>query len=48
MDKQKYYTKYWVDIIKMRYSTEVKYRKFVKVYDFLSFARSFSGKYGRN
>ena len=30
----------------MRYSTEPKYRKFVKGYDFLSFARQFGDKYG--
>ena len=33
---------------KMRYSTEPKYRKCVKEYDFLSFARKFGDKYGRN
>ena len=32
----------------MRYSTEPKYRKCVKEYDFLSFARKFGDKYGRN
>ena len=31
----------------MRYSTEPKYRKFVKGYGFLSFARKFSTKYGK-
>ena len=30
----------------MRYSTEAKYRKYVKEYRFLSFARKFD-KYGR-
>ena len=29
----------------MRYSTEPKYRKYVKGYDFLSFARNFGNKY---
>ena len=32
------------DIIKMRYSTEPKYRKYVKQYGFLSFARKFNGE----
>ena len=31
--------------MKMRYSTEPKYRKYVKGYDFLSFARKFGDKY---
>ena len=31
----------------MRYSTEPKYRKYVKWYNFLSFARKFGGKYGK-
>ena len=31
----------------MRYSTEPKYRKYVKGYNFLSFARRFSDKYGK-
>ena len=31
----------------MRYSTESKYRKYVKGYGFLSFARKFGNKYGR-
>ena len=31
----------------MRYSTELKYRKYVKGYDFLSFARKFCDKYGK-
>ena len=31
----------------MRYSTEPKYRKYVKGYSFLSFARKFSYKYGK-
>ena len=31
----------------MRYSTEAKYRKYVKEYRFLSFARKFGDKYGR-
>ena len=31
----------------MRYSTEAKYRKYVKEYRFLSFVRKFGDKYGR-
>ena len=31
----------------MRYSTESKYRKYVKGYGFLSFARKFGNKYGK-
>ena len=31
----------------MRYQLEPKYRKYVKRYRFLSFARKFGGKYGR-
>ena len=31
----------------MRYSTERKYRKYAKGYDFLSFARKFGDKYGK-
>ena len=31
----------------MRYSTEPKYRKYVKAYGFLLFARRFGDKYGR-
>ena len=31
----------------MRYSTEQKYRKYVKGYGFLSFARKFGYKYGK-
>ena len=31
----------------MRYSTERKYRKYVKGYGFLLFARKFSDKYGK-
>ena len=32
----------------MRYSTEPKYRKYIKGYDFLSFTRKFDDKYGKN
>ena len=32
----------------MRYSTELKYRKYVKGYGFLSFAGVFGNKYGKN
>ena len=35
------------DIIKMRYSTEPRFRKYVKAYGFLSFARKSGNKYGR-
>ena len=31
----------------MRYSIEPKFKKYVKVYDFLSFAKSFGNKYGK-
>ena len=31
----------------MRYSTKPKYRKYVKGYGFLSFARKFSDKFGK-
>ena len=31
----------------MRHSTEPKFRKYVKGYDFLSFARKFGDKYGK-
>ena len=31
----------------MRYSTEPKFRKYVKGYGFLSFARKFGNKYGK-
>ena len=34
-------------IIKMRYSTAPKFRKYAKVYGFLSFARKFGDKYGK-
>ena len=33
--------------MKMRYSTEPKHRKYVKRYEFFSFARKFSDKYGK-
>ena len=32
---------------KMRYSTEPKFRKYIKGYGFLSFARKFGDKYGK-
>ena len=32
----------------MRYSTESKFKKYVKGYGFLSFARKFGYKYGKN
>ena len=31
----------------MRYSTKPKYRKYIKGYGFLSFARKFGDKYGK-
>ena len=31
----------------MRYSTEPRFRRYVKGYDFLSFARKFAIKYGK-
>ena len=31
----------------MRYSTEPKYKKYVKDYEFLSFAKKFGNKYGK-
>ena len=31
----------------MKYSTEPKYRKYIKGYGFLSFARKFGEKYGK-
>ena len=31
----------------MRYSTEPRFRKYVKGYDVLSFARKFGDKYGK-
>ena len=42
-----YYTNNWEDIIKMRYSAESKYEKYVKGYEFLSFARRFGDKFGK-
>ena len=32
----------------MRYSTEPRFRKYVKGYGFLSFARKLGDKYGKN
>ena len=37
----------WIDIIKMRYSTKPRFRKYVKGYGILSFARRFCDKYGK-
>ena len=37
----------WVEIIKMRYSTEPKFIKHAKGYGFLSSARKFGDKYGK-
>ena len=35
------------NILKMRYSTEPRSRKYVKGYGFLSFARKYTNKYGK-
>ena len=35
------------NIIKIRYSTEPRFRKYVKGYGFLPFARKFGNKYGK-
>ena len=43
----KFNTNYTVDIIKMRYLTEPRYRKYVKGFDFLSSARKLGDKYGK-
>ena len=40
-------TNYQVGIIKIRYLTELNYRKYVKGYDFLSFSRKFGDKQGK-
>ena len=40
-------TNYMVDIIKMRYLTEPRYRKYFKGFDFLPFARKLGDKYGK-
>ena len=37
----------WVVIIKVRYSIELKFRKYAKGYGFLSFAKKFGNKYGK-
>ena len=47
MSKCQFNVDYWVVIIKMRYSTEPKFRKYVKGYGFLSFAKNFGNKYGK-
>ena len=38
---------YWLIIKMMRYSTEPRFRKYVKGYGFLSFARNFDNKFGK-
>ena len=43
----RYYTSYWIDIIKVWYSAEPKYKKYVKGYGFLPFAGKFGDKYGK-
>ena len=47
MTKCQFDANYWGDIIKMRYSTEPKFRKFVKGPDFLLLARKFGDKYDK-
>ena len=37
----------WVDIIKMRYSTEPRYGKYARGYGFLLFTRKLGDKYGK-
>ena len=46
MSKCQFNVDYWVVIIKMRYSTEPKFRKYVKGYGFLLFAKK-CNKYGK-
>ena len=43
----RYYTSYWIDIIKVWYSAEPKYKKYVKGYGFLPFAGKFGDKFGK-
>ena len=40
-------TNNWVDFIKMRYSIEPKYRKYIEGYGFFSFAKKLGNKYGK-
>ena len=42
------YSNYWADIIKLRYSTEITFRKCIKGYDLLPFARKFVDNNGKN
>ena len=42
-----FHSNYWAGIIKLRYSTEPKFRKCVIGYDLLSFAGKFGDKYGK-
>ena len=46
-DNVNFDTNYWVEIIKIRYATEPKFEKYVKGYNFLSFAKKFGEKYGK-
>ena len=46
-DNVNFDTNYWVEIIKIRYATEPKIEKYVKGYNFLSFAKKFGEKYGK-
>ena len=45
--QRKFYTNNWLDIIKMRYSTEPKHRKYVKEYGFFVICRKICDKYGK-
>ena len=38
---------YWANIIKIRYSTESKFKKYIQRCSLLSFARKFGDKYGK-
>ena len=42
-----FYTNYWVVIIKMRYSTEPRSKKYFEGYGFSLFARELGNKYGK-
>ena len=46
-DRCQFDVNYWVVIIRMKYSTEARFRKYLKGYGFLSFARKLGDKYGK-
>ena len=46
-DRCQFDINYWVVIIRMKYSTEARFRKYLKGYGFLSFARKLGDKYGK-